>query len=549
MNPPRESALAEVTPRADAPTAGAPVDAQPAVTPPMPEDLATANPKWRRRSRPSGEAALHHPGLDEAAKLRLGLQRRAHINLRRHIRRDLVRISVLVGADLAVFVLVRGIVRAIRDHGMLGAAPASLMSELLPRGILGGAQFGLALLLGLFVTGNYGEGDARRDPGRLLRGAALAAALPLWLQLWNLGPQVVLPWYAVTTTIMWMGLVAVRMTIDRIVALVRPPERDALATLLVGSAKECRAAMTMRLFNGKGEFRVIGAVEASMARGNGALGGVEDLPRIIHERRAEAVVICGSLGQQAYDQVVDAALSGGCELAAIPRSANAVAVRPTLVWRDGEPVVILAAPALKAQQLMIKRVVDLVGAGLGLLMLSPVLLAVAAMIKLDSRGPVLFRQQRVGLGGRPFGMFKFRTMVADADQKKADLAHLNQTGDPRLFKIKDDPRITRVGRWMRRWSIDEIPQLLNVMTGDMSLVGPRPFFLGDLAQYEAHHFDRLGASPGMTGLWQVSGRSAVTDFEEVVRLDRDYIERWSILLDLKILVMTLPAVLKRTGAF
>jgi len=548
MNPPAKSALAEATPSTGTPTTGAPVELPPPVHAPAPEEVA-AGGRWRRRSRPSGEAAVAHPGLDEAAKLRLGLQRRAHINLRRHIRRDLVRVSVLVGADLAVFVAMRGIVRAIRDHGILGEVSASWMSEVLPRGILSGAQFGLALLVGLLVTGNYGEGDARRDPGRLLRGAALAAALPLWLQLWNLGPEVVLPWYAVTTTIMWLGLIGVRMTIDRIVALVRPPERDALATLLVGSATECRAALAMRLFNGKGEFRVIGSVEAGPSRGNGALGGVEDLPRIIHERRAEAVVICGSLGQQAYDQVVDAALSGGCELAAIPRGANAVAVRPTLVWREGEPVVILAAPALKAQQLMIKRAVDIVGSLFGILLLSPFLLTIAVLIKLDSKGPVLLRQQRVGLGGRLFGMFKFRTMVADADRKKADLAHLNQTGDPRLFKIKNDPRITRTGQWLRRWSIDEIPQLLNVLIGDMSLVGPRPFFLDDLAQYEAHHFDRLGASPGMTGLWQVSGRSSVVDFEEVVRLDRDYIERWSLALDLKILFLTVPAVLRRTGAF
>ena len=209
----------------------------------------------------------------------------------------------------------------------------------------------------------------------------------------------------------------------------------------------------------------------------------------------------------------------------------------------------LAAPALKAQQLMIKRIVDIVGAGIGLLLLSPIFLAIAALIKFDSHGPILFQQQRVGLGGRVFGMFKFRTMGVNADLQKADLAHLNQTGDPRLFKIPDDPRITRVGVWLRRWSLDEFPQLLNVLLGDMSLVGPRPFFPEDLAQYEAHHFDRLGASPGMTGLWQVSGRSAVIDFEEVVRLDRDYIERWSLALDLRILLMTLPAVFRRTGAF
>jgi lipopolysaccharide/colanic/teichoic acid biosynthesis glycosyltransferase len=140
-------------------------------------------------------------------------------------------------------------------------------------------------------------------------------------------------------------------------------------------------------------------------------------------------------------------------------------------------------------------------------------------------------------------------MVDGADDRKQDLAHLNQTGDQRLFKIPNDPRVTRMGRFLRRWSLDELPQLWNVVVGDMSLVGPRPFFPGDLEGYELHHFDRLGAKPGMTGLWQVSGRSSVTDFEEVVRLDRKYIVNWSIGLDVWILLRTLPAVVSRHGAF
>jgi len=174
---------------------------------------------------------------------------------------------------------------------------------------------------------------------------------------------------------------------------------------------------------------------------------------------------------------------------------------------------------------------------------------IGASIKIDSNGPVFFRQKRVGLGGRTFGVLKFRTMCQGADGAKLSLAHMNHTGDPRLFKIPDDPRVTRVGRWLRRWSLDELPQLWNVMVGEMSLVGPRPFFPADLAAYESHHFDRLGAKPGITGLWQVSGRSTITDFEEVVRLDRDYINRWSLWMDLEIMLRTVPAVLRRSGAF
>jgi lipopolysaccharide/colanic/teichoic acid biosynthesis glycosyltransferase len=146
-------------------------------------------------------------------------------------------------------------------------------------------------------------------------------------------------------------------------------------------------------------------------------------------------------------------------------------------------------------------------------------------------------------------MLKFRTMREGADQEKAALAHLNHTGDPRLFKIPDDPRVTRLGRHLRRWSLDELPQLWNVFRGDMSLVGPRPFFESDLAGYAEHHFVRLRVKPGITGLWQVSGRSAVVDFEEVVRLDREYVSRWSLWLDLKILALTIPAVVRKVGAY
>jgi lipopolysaccharide/colanic/teichoic acid biosynthesis glycosyltransferase len=145
-------------------------------------------------------------------------------------------------------------------------------------------------------------------------------------------------------------------------------------------------------------------------------------------------------------------------------------------------------------------------------------------------------------------MQKFRTMRRGADAEKQAVAHLNHTGDPRLFKIPNDPRVTRLGVWLRRWSLDELPQLWNVLAGDMSLVGPRPFFESDLASYEDHHFGRLGAMPGITGLWQVSGRSDIVNFEEVVTLDNRYVREWSLLLDFQILLRTIPAVLARRGA-
>jgi lipopolysaccharide/colanic/teichoic acid biosynthesis glycosyltransferase len=196
-----------------------------------------------------------------------------------------------------------------------------------------------------------------------------------------------------------------------------------------------------------------------------------------------------------------------------------------------------------------KRCMDVVGAAIGLVLVAPLLLVLAVLLKLDSPGPVFFTQRRVGMDGRPFRMLKLRTMQTGADRDKSAVAHLNASLDQRLFKIPSDPRVTRLGRVLRRWSLDEIPQLVNVLKGDMSLVGPRPFFESDLPEYEVRHFWRYAVRPGVTGLWQVSGRSEIVDFEEVVRLDREYIETWSLALDARILARTLPVVLRRRGAY
>lgn len=199
-------------------------------------------------------------------------------------------------------------------------------------------------------------------------------------------------------------------------------------------------------------------------------------------------------------------------------------------------------------QFAIKRAFDIAFTLVVAIVISPLLVLIAVAIKLDSPGPVLFSQIRAGIGGQPFRMYKFRTMFADADRIKHQLQHLNESGDIRLFKIKNDPRVTRVGRWLRKTSLDELPQLFNVLRGEMSLVGPRPFFPEDLETYEEHHFERLHALPGITGLWQVSGRSDIVDFEQVVQLDGEYIRSWSIWSDVVILLRTLPAAFGR-GAY
>jgi lipopolysaccharide/colanic/teichoic acid biosynthesis glycosyltransferase len=194
----------------------------------------------------------------------------------------------------------------------------------------------------------------------------------------------------------------------------------------------------------------------------------------------------------------------------------------------------------------VKRGLDLVGGALGLVMSIPVLLPAALAIRLSSRGPILFRQRRCGLYGRPFDLYKLRTMVTDAEERKESLLHLNEMSGP-VFKIKNDPRVTPVGRWLRRFSIDELPQFWNVLRGDMSLVGPRPALPGEVAHYQTFERRRLSMRPGLTCLWQVGGRSRVRNFEEWVQMDLAYIDRWSLGLDLQVLGRTVLAVVRATG--
>ena len=199
----------------------------------------------------------------------------------------------------------------------------------------------------------------------------------------------------------------------------------------------------------------------------------------------------------------------------------------------------------------VKRTMDVVGSLLGLIVLSPVLAVVAVLIRRDSRGPILFRQERMGLGGRVFRCLKFRTMVPDAEARLRDLEASNESAGGVLFKIKDDPRVTPLGRFLRRSSLDELPQLWNVLAGEMSLGGPRPLQLRDSEKLEAldpeGYARRLSVMPGITGPWQVGGRSEV-DSERMVRLDLDYVENWSIGLDLAILRKTISVVIDRQGA-
>ncbi len=235
------------------------------------------------------------------------------------------------------------------------------------------------------------------------------------------------------------------------------------------------------------------------------------------------------------------------QLVVVPALTDISAARMTARTLAGVPLVFVEKPKAREARAWLKRAFDVVGAGLLLVAVLPIMCATALAIKLDDGGPVIFRQRRVGLGGATFDFLKFRSMIPDADSMLVDLAESNEASGA-LFKIRHDPRITRVGRVIRRYSIDELPQLINVLRGEMSLVGPRPALESEVRKYEDHVNRRLAVLPGLTGLWQVSGRSDLS-WDDTVRLDLYYVDNWSFTQDVIILLRTLRAVLHRDGAY
>ncbi|MHA6764994.1 sugar transferase [Streptacidiphilus sp. PAMC 29251] len=278
-------------------------------------------------------------------------------------------------------------------------------------------------------------------------------------------------------------------------------------------------------------------------------GGLEDVPGVIHTTGSNTVLVLPApeIDSTVLRRLSWIAAAEGADFLLAPMIADVAASR--LVARPCDvPMVHMRAPVLSKTRRLPKEILDRTVAGLLLLLLAPLLLVVALRVRLDSPGPVLFRQLRVGRNGNQFTMLKFRTMQEDAEAFKEELAHLNENSDGLLFKMKEDPRITRVGAVLRRYSLDELPQLINVLNGDMSLVGPRPPLPEEVSAYTSEVRRRLLVKPGLTGLWQVSGRSDLP-WDEAVRLDLGYVENWSMGMDVAILLKTAPAVVRGTGAY
>ena len=286
-----------------------------------------------------------------------------------------------------------------------------------------------------------------------------------------------------------------------------------------------------------------------VARLNLSETSVERLVELLHEHSVNAVIISANhaeFGQ--VEKAIQACEIEGIEAWLLADFFNTQLSRTLLDDFFGKPVLIFRTTLEDSWQGLAKQVLDVVLGVLLLVGFSAIFLLVALSIKVSTPGPILFRQRRSGLNGQPFVMLKFRSMVTDAEQRKHEVEVLNEMSGP-VFKVSEDPRITRVGRLLRKFSFDELPQLINVVRGEMSLVGPRPLPVDETSRFgDFAHRRRLSVKPGITCLWQISGRSEVKDFKDWIRLDLEYIDNWSLWLDLKILARTIPVVLAGTGA-
>jgi exopolysaccharide biosynthesis polyprenyl glycosylphosphotransferase len=276
------------------------------------------------------------------------------------------------------------------------------------------------------------------------------------------------------------------------------------------------------------------------------LGSTADLAVVARVHFIDEVIVANPHARETTQIVIREARRNHLDVRIVPELFGSDAHEPWIENLGTVPLVTLHREEIPMARLMMKRILDVVISGLLLLLASPLLILVGSMIKLDSPGPIFYAALRVGRKGKRFRCFKFRTMVADANERKEELRRQNQRRGP-CFKIVDDPRITRIGRWLRCYSLDELPQLWNVLTGDMSLVGPRPHPLDDFERYELDHMRRLDVTPGITGLWQVSARQCPS-FHTNLALDLEYIEHWSLWMDLRILMKTVAVVLQGTGA-
>ena len=324
--------------------------------------------------------------------------------------------------------------------------------------------------------------------------------------------------------------------------------------LIVGAGRVGNALASYLSENKQLGYIVEGFVDrrhvARTGDGNGKqelpiVGTIEDLPTLVRRHFIDEIFITVPSNRELVKSVALHARTAGVSVRVVPDLYDGLAVGAPMENLGHFPTIALHHEPIPASELLAKRVVDVLATAAGMLLIAPVLAAIAILVKLDSSGPIIYRSTRVGKKGKNFTCYKFRTMVANAEKLKDGLRHMNERNDI-LFKISNDPRITRVGRVLRKYSLDELPQLWNVIKGDMSLVGPRPPIPSEVKQYSLEHLRRLDVTPGVTGLWQVEARRDPS-FDNYIKFDVAYVDNWNIWLDIKILFKTFAVVFAGTG--
>jgi len=384
-------------------------------------------------------------------------------------------------------------------------------------------------------------------------GTVLLATLAYLIPLRQLSRS----WFVLFAALSALMLVAEKILLRVIARWVRSKGLNYRTLLIVGTGRRATDIARMIAGHKYWGYKILGFVSDGHRLSNGwaryrIFGNVPDLKRILETHTIDEPIdeVVFAVTRKKLDEMKQIFLM--CEELGI-RTRVAMNIFQNRVARleieelEGVPFLTFTTTPSNETHLAFKRALDVALSTVVLALAAPVILLAALLIRLTSPGSVFFKQHRIGLNGRMFTLYKFRTMIADAHERREEVAHLNEMNGP-VFKAKDDPRVTPVGRWLRRFSLDELPQLWNVLKGDMSLVGPRPPIPEEVASYHRWHRRRLSMKPGLTCLWQISGRNDIADFDHWMKLDLQYIDNWSPSLDFKILLRTIPVVLSGRGA-
>jgi exopolysaccharide biosynthesis polyprenyl glycosylphosphotransferase len=405
----------------------------------------------------------------------------------------------------------------------------------------------IATQIGLIAAeGLYNSGEKRRDYFKLIKALTLSHVLLLLIAFFYQPGDFVSRSTFILSWLLSISLTCItRLSVDTAIKHLRKQGVVRGSTFLICRSEDREKAV--KLLGQENCYNLLGWADVnSLAVDIHSLDAT--LEHVYHLGVAE-VFVCSWQSIKSRMFLYWKLRTAGITLHILPIELETIDQNLELKMVGRLPALKLSPPLITGGDFLVKRCFDFCCATLFVLLALPLYLFIALLIKLDSPGPVFYKQTRIGLHGEPFKVWKFRTMVANADQLQKDLEASNEMKDGVLFKMKKDPRITRVGKFLRRYSLDELPQLFNVLFGEMSLVGPRPLPVRDVEKFSEHHFIRHEVLPGITGLWQVSGRSDITDFEEVVRLDVTYMESWSLSLDLQILLQTITVILGKKGAY